>query len=61
MINTILNDGAEDEYVEKNSEVLQEQAMAMAFYRGIVSSIDPDAVIAFEFLDRAEGLTAGDS
>lgn len=59
MINTILNDGAEDEYVEKNSEVLQEQAMA--FYRGIVSSIDPDAVIAFEFLDRAEGLTAGDS
>lgn len=59
MINTILNDGAEDEYVEKNSEVLQEQAMA--FYRGIVSSVDPDAVIAFEFLDRAEGLTAGGS
>ncbi|GMA33200.1 hypothetical protein [Litorihabitans aurantiacus] len=53
MVGTILDGGVEQEYLDSNDELLREQAMA--FYRGIVSGIDPDAAVAFEFAEGAGG------
>lgn len=47
MINAILDADAQDEYVEANTEVLQDQARA--FYSAIVRSIDPTTTVRFEF------------
>lgn len=47
MINNILTDQAKAEYVKTNEEFLKEQAKA--FYSGIITSIDPDVTVEFEF------------
>jgi hypothetical protein len=59
MINKILSDGAEQEYVDDHTESLRQQAMT--FYRGIVAGVNPDAVVAFEFEGRPEGLTSDET
>ncbi len=47
MINSILDDAAQSQYVTDNTEILKDQAVA--FYRGIIASIDPTVVVEFEF------------
>jgi hypothetical protein len=47
MINKILNDDAQGQYIDSNREILEDQARA--FYTGIVTSIDPTIAIRFEF------------
>lgn len=47
MINTILDEDAQGQYVEANREVLEDQARA--FYTAIVTSIDPTIALRFEF------------
>lgn len=47
MINTILNDDAQDQYIDSNQEILEDQARV--FYTAIVTSIDPTIAIRFEF------------
>lgn len=47
MINTILDSDAEDQYIIRNREVLEDQAKA--FYGGIITSIDPNVFVRFEF------------
>jgi len=47
LINEILNDDAKREYIDSNRWILVDQAEA--FYRGIVTSIDPKIVLEFEF------------
>lgn len=47
MVNEVLNPDAEREYLGANTELLQEQAAT--FYRGIVTSVDPEATVEFEF------------
>lgn len=47
MINDILDDDAQDQYIDDNEQILRDQAMA--FYSGIIKSIDPDIVVDFEF------------
>lgn len=48
VINAILSDEKQDEYVEANVETLQDQAQV--FYTTIISSIDPDVSVQFKFL-----------
>ncbi|MCG7415005.1 MULTISPECIES: hypothetical protein [Microbacterium] len=48
LITEILNDDAKDEYVAKNLEDLH--AQAEVFYRGIVTGIDPDITLTFDFV-----------
>lgn len=47
MINNILTDEVKDDYVDQNLEILRDQAKV--FYTGIVSGIDPEATLEFEF------------
>ena len=47
MINTILDDDAQQQYIETNREILQEQALA--FYTGIIKGVAPDADVRLEF------------
>lgn len=47
MINTILDEDAQGQYVEANREVLEDQART--FYTAIVTSIDPTITLRFEF------------
>lgn len=47
MINTILDEDAQGQYVDANREVLEDQARA--FYSAIVMSIDPTIALRFEF------------
>lgn len=47
MINSILNDEAQNEYIESNVEVLNDQAKN--FYTSIITSIDPSITVSFEF------------
>lgn len=47
MINKILSEDARSQYIEMNREQLEDQAED--FYAGIVSAIDPDAEVVFEF------------
>lgn len=49
MISGILNDEAEAKYVDANIDILKDQAKV--FYTGIISSIDPDVSLTFEFAD----------
>ena len=52
MINEILSDKARSEYVEKNRDILEEQAKS--FYTSIVQSVSPDTKLNFIF-KQAEG------
>ena len=52
MINEILSDKARSEYVEKNRDILEDQAES--FYTSIVRSVSPDAKLNFIF-KQAEG------
>lgn len=47
MINEILDDSTQAEYIEKHKALVEEQAKA--FYTGIITSIDPEIVVEFEF------------
>lgn len=47
MVNKILDDSAQAEYIEANTEVLQDQAAS--FYRGMVTGIDPELTVEFEY------------
>lgn len=47
LITEILNGDTELQYVESNVSLLKEQAEV--FYRGILTSIDPDITVEFEF------------
>lgn len=47
MINNILDADAEEQYIIRNRGVLENQAEA--FYRGIITSIDPNIFVRFEF------------
>lgn len=47
MINDILNDDAEDQYIDSNEAILRDQAMS--FYKGIITSVDPTVDVEFEF------------
>ncbi len=49
MVNQILNSETKQEYVDKNEQLLKDQAEF--FYRSIVQSISPDAEVAFEFTE----------
>lgn len=54
MVNNILNNGSELEYIEANADLLR--AQAASFYRGIVTSIDPDLSVTFDFADGGKEL-----
>lgn len=47
MINDILTDDAKDQYIDSHEEVLRDQVKA--FYKGIITSIDPTIDVEFEF------------
>lgn len=47
MINDILNADEKDRYIDSNEAILKDQAKA--FYRGIITSIDPTIDVKFEF------------
>lgn len=47
MITTILDGDAQEQYIEANTDVLEDQARA--FYTGIVNGIDPHLTVMFEF------------
>lgn len=47
MVNDILSDSTKDEYVEKNQDLLQDQAEA--FYNGILQGIDPEITAEYVF------------
>lgn len=47
MVNEILNDDTQDEYIGDNEELLQEQTKL--FYDSLISSIDPDVETTYEF------------
>ena len=47
MINNILSDKNKQKYITQNEEALKEQTKA--FYSGIITSIDPEITIDFEF------------
>lgn len=46
-VNSILNDDAQEEYLDSNRETLEDQAKV--FYTSIFSSIDPTVTMRFEF------------
>ena len=47
MINNILSDENKQKYIAQNEAALQEQTKT--FYSGIITGVDPDAEIVFEF------------
>lgn len=47
MINNILSDEAQEQYVASNQEILQDQARA--FYTSIIMSVDPAATVTLDF------------
>ncbi len=47
LVNKILGDGQQAEYVAKNREALEEQTKA--FYGRLITSIDPGADVAYTF------------
>lgn len=47
MVNNILSPAKKDEYVANSLQVLKDQSKA--FYGAIIRSVEPDAVLAFEF------------
>lgn len=55
MINEILSDKAKGEYVDKNRDILEDQAKS--FYTSIVKSVSPEAQLRFTF--QQDGDTGG--
>lgn len=47
IVNGVLDEAGQQEYLRKNKDVLEEQAQT--FYRSIITSVDPDAVVEFTF------------
>jgi hypothetical protein len=47
MINRILDDNAQDKYIQSNDQVLKDQTKA--FYESLIRSVDSDAKITFTF------------
>lgn len=47
MVNEILDEDAQQQYLEKNQAVLEDQTQV--FYDSLVTSIDPDAEVTYEF------------
>lgn len=47
MVNSILSTDNQKHFVDENVEILEDQARA--FYRGIITSIDPTVDVTFEF------------
>jgi len=47
IVNTVLDEDGQQEYLKMNKDVLEEQAQT--FYRSIIGSVDPDAVVEFTF------------
>ena len=47
VITKIMNDQTRQQHVDDNKDLLQEQAKA--FYEGIIKTVQPDAVLEFEF------------
>lgn len=47
MITEILNDEAQEKYIENNEELLQDQTRV--FYDTLITSIDPEAVTTYAF------------
>jgi len=47
MINSILSEDAQAEYIANNEEILREQAVM--FYSGIITGIDPEISITYDF------------
>lgn len=47
MINSLLNDSTQAEYISSNEELLKDQSRV--FYSSIISSVDPTIVTEFEF------------
>lgn len=51
VISELLSDEAQTEHVVNNQQILEEQAIA--FYSGIISGVDDQATLDFEFTGRA--------
>jgi hypothetical protein len=49
MVNTILSDENKQKYISQNAAALKEQAKV--FYTGIISSVDPEITVDFEFAE----------
>lgn len=49
MINSILNDEAQAQYITSNQEMLKDQATT--FYTGIIAAVDPTVTVRVEFAD----------
>ena len=47
MVNEILNSSAREKYVDSNEDLLQDQTKA--FFKGIITSVDPAAKAEFDF------------
>ena len=47
MINSILSEDAQAEYIADNEEILREQAIF--FYSSIITGIDPEIDITYDF------------
>ena len=47
MVNDLFGAELQSQYLEKNAELLQDQTRN--FYTGIVTAIDPDVTLTFEF------------
>jgi hypothetical protein len=47
MINKILDENAQDKYIESNGQVLKDQTKV--FYESLIKSVDSDAEVTFEF------------
>lgn len=47
MVNEILDEDAQQQYLEKNQALLEDQTQV--FYDSLVTSIDPDAEVTYEF------------
>lgn len=47
MVNEILNSDARNEYIDQNEELLRDQAKV--FYESLITSVEPEAKVAFEY------------
>lgn len=47
LVNEVLDDEAQAAYIDRNREILQDQAAS--FYRGIITGVDPDLSVTFTF------------
>jgi hypothetical protein len=47
MVNKVLDDDAQDDYLTSNVDVLEDQARV--FYETLIKGVDPDATVSFDF------------